>query len=277
MNAPRLQVVLARGEADVRAAQRLRWQVFADELAARLDTPCPGLDIDRYDACCDHLLVRLGATGEVVGTYRLLGAEAARRAGGYYIAQEFELPRWRPEAGRVLELGRCCVHAAHRRGAVMALLWSGLADYLRTHPHEHLIGCVSIPIGDPLHDAAAIWRALRSSHLSPPAWRARPLRPLPLPPEPDPLRATPTARAMASVATAAAGTATTVAATVLHAPVTHTASQPALPPLLRAYLRAGAQVCGAPAWDPAFHTADLPMWLALDKLNPAHARHFLQA
>lgn len=243
MSAGRYQVVLARTEQEVRLAQRLRWQVFAQEMGARLASPEPGLDIDRYDAHCDHLLARLGETGEVVGTYRLLGHEAARRIGGPYLAREFELDVLHDPRQRLLELGRCCVHADHRRGAVMALLWSGLADYLQTRPHDHLIGCASIALDDPAYDVPAIWASLRASHRSPAGWRATPHRPLPLP-EP----AQPTAKA-----------------------------QPLLPPLLKAYLRAGAVVCGAPALDPAFRTADLPMALALASLNPSHARHFLQS
>lgn len=243
MSEPRLQIALAGSEAEVRAAQRLRWQVFAEEMGARLDTPQPGLDVDRYDAHCEHLLVRLAATGEVVGTYRLLGADAARRLGGYYIEQEFELGHLEAGRGRLLELGRCCVRADHRRGAVIALLWSGLADYLRRHPHDHLIGCASISLRDPALDAAAIWQSLRHTHLGPGAWRATPRRPLPLP----------------------------------ERPAAPDAPPPVLPPLLKGYLRAGALLCGAPALDPDFHTADLPMLLAMTRLNPAHARHFLHA
>ena len=243
MGAGRYQVVLARTELEVRQAQRLRWQVFAQELGARLDSPLPGLDIDRYDPHCDHLLARLGETGEVVGTYRLLGSEAARRIGGHYLAQEFELGALRDPRQRLLELGRCCIHPAHRRGALMALLWSGLADYLQARPHDHLIGCASIALDDPAYDVAAIWASLQASHRSPAGWRATPHRPLPLPDAAPGKERTP----------------------------------PAMPPLLKAYLRAGAVVCGAPALDPAFRTADLPMALALVRLNPTHARHFLQS
>lgn len=245
MSAGRYQVVLARTEQDVRLAQRLRWQVFAKEMGASLDSPVPGLDIDRYDPHCDHLLARLRETGEVVGTYRLLGSEAARRIGGHYLAQEFDLGALRDPRQRLLELGRCCIHAAHRRGAVMALLWTGLADYLQNRPHDHLIGCASIALDDPAFDVAAIWASLRASHLGPAGWRATPHRPLPLP-SPEPAQGT-------------------------------VGDQPLLPPLLKAYLRAGAVVCGAPALDPAFRTADLPMALALARLNPTHARHFLQS
>ena len=86
-------VSLARDQDDVWAAQRLRHLVFAGELGARLDGPEPGLDVDPFDAYCDHLLVREQNTGDVVGTYRLLPPEAARAAGRIYFDSEFDLSR----------------------------------------------------------------------------------------------------------------------------------------------------------------------------------------
>ncbi len=47
-----------------------------------------------------------------------------------------------------------------------------------------------------------------------------------------------------------------------------------LPPLIRGYLRAGARVCGVPAWDPQFGPADFPMLVAVDSVNRRFARHF---
>ena len=88
-----LSVSLARTETDVRAAQRLRWRVFVDELGARIESPEPGLDADRFDAHCDHLLVRETASGDVVGTYRMMPRERIDRAGGFYAESEFHLTR----------------------------------------------------------------------------------------------------------------------------------------------------------------------------------------
>ncbi len=95
--ARRFQVSLATTQAEIRAAQRLRWQVFAEEMGARLDSPEHGLDIDLFDAWCEHLIARDTATGEVVGTYRILGPNAAAELGNYYSDHEFEPPRvsWR--------------------------------------------------------------------------------------------------------------------------------------------------------------------------------------
>jgi putative hemolysin len=54
--------------------------------------------------------------------------------------------------------------------------------------------------------------------------------------------------------------------------------QPALvPPLIKGYLRVGAWICGEPAWDPDFNTADLLLLLPMSRMNKRYMRHFLNA
>ena len=120
---PRLSVSWASSESEVHEAQALRHQVFAVEMGARLAVPkhAPaGLDIDLFDAYCEHLLVRAGGDdgepGPVIGTYRVLTPAAAKRAGGLYSDTEFDLTRLRALRSRVAEIGRSCVHANHRSG-----------------------------------------------------------------------------------------------------------------------------------------------------------------
>lgn len=233
------QVGLARHAEDVRTAQRLRWQVFAEEMGARLDTPEPGHDIDFYDTHCEHLLVREQDTGEVVGTYRILTPRAAKRVGSYYSENEFDLTRLQHVRERMLEVGRSCVHREHRGGAVITQLWAGLAAYLLKSGCDYMIGCASIGMQDGGHNAAGVWHALRDKHLSPVESRVFPRCPLPL----ESLDATPA---------------------------------PSVPPLVKGYLRLGAYVGGEPAWDPDFNTADLFILLPMHRLNPVYARHFLK-
>jgi putative hemolysin len=232
-------VAMARHQDEVREAQRLRWKVFSEEMGARLATPEPGLDSDFYDAYCEHLLVRDPVNGEVVGTYRILSPDNARRVGSYYSESEFDLTRLQHLRGRMVELGRSCVRADYRSGAVITLLWAGLAEYMLKSGHEYLIGCASIGMADGGHNAAGIWHAAKEKHLAPIEWRVFPRCPLPL----DSLES---------------------------------AAAPILPPLIKGYLRLGAHVCGEPAWDPDFNTADLPILLPLKNLNPAYARHVLK-
>ncbi|MFJ7068528.1 GNAT family N-acetyltransferase [Streptomyces sp. NPDC101115] len=240
---PRYVVGLARDQEDVRAAQRLRHLVFAGEMGAHLDGPEPGLDSDAFDAYCDHLLVRQEDTGEVVGTYRVLPPERAAVAGRLYSETEFDLSRLDPIRHDLVEVGRSCVHPAHRNGAVIALVWAGLARYMTRTGHNWLAGCCSVPLADGGQLAAATWDTVRTKHLAPEEYWVTPHR-----------LWTPE-----GVTPAAAGG----------------GSRAELPPLLRGYIRLGAWVCGAPAHDPDFGVADLYVLLSLRRTNPRYLRHFL--
>ncbi|MEW6119342.1 MAG: GNAT family N-acyltransferase [Pseudomonadota bacterium] len=236
--ASRYHVSLAVDDAEIREAQRLRYKVFAEEMGARLSTILPGHDIDLYDPFCDHLLVRELESGEVVGTYRILSPESAKRVGSYYSEQEFDLTRLNFLRPRMAELGRSCVHPDHRSGSVIARLWLGLADYMTRHGHEYIVGCASIAMSDGGHVAARVYRQIAERHLAPIEWRAVPRYRLPVESLDDGQAAL-------------------------------------LPPLIKGYTRLGAMVCGEPAWDPDFNTADLLMLLPMAQLNRGYARRFL--
>jgi len=119
-----IEVQWARHQDDVRAAQRLRYDVFAGEMGARLSTPLAGHDVDLFDNFCEHLLVRDQATCQVIGTYRVLTPAQAKRVGSFYSDTEFDLTRLRSMRERMVELGRSCVHPDHRHGGVIMALWA---------------------------------------------------------------------------------------------------------------------------------------------------------
>lgn len=177
----------ARDEDDVREAQRLRFEVFALEMGARL-TPVPGTpprhDADLFDAYCEHLLVRAASAddprGPVVGTYRVLTPDAARRIGGWYSETEFDLTRLRPLRSRMVELGRSCVHADWRGGAVMLAMWSALGSFMARNRLDTMIGCASVSMRDGGHVAASLWQRLRATHLAPIELRVHPRLALPI-------------------------------------------------------------------------------------------------
>jgi len=242
-------LLIADNADHVTAAQRLRYRVFAEELGAALPTTALGLDVDEFDEFCDHLIVRDDATGEVVGTYRMLPPGAAALAGRRYSDGEFDLAALAPLRERLVETGRSCVAPDHRTGAVINLIWAGIARYLHLGGYRWLGGCASVPLDDGGATAAGVWNILRARHLSPPAMRVRPLRPWLTEPGAVPL--------------AAAQAAATAGARV------------AMPPLLRGYLRLGAWVCGEPAYDPDFGVADFFTMLSMDRIDPRYHRHFL--
>jgi putative hemolysin len=235
----RLSLKFASSAAEVREAQRLRYKVFADEMQARLPSRQPGIDCDSFDPYCDHLLVRDTATNEVVGTYRVLSSAQAKRIGGLYSDQEFDLVRLAHLRDRMVEVGRSCVHPDYRKGATIALLWSGLGEYMVQYGYDYLIGCASISMADGGHVAASVYNRIKHHYLCPVEYRVFPRCPLPL---------------------AALNSA-------LAAPT---------PALIKGYLRLGAYVCGEPAWDPDFNTADLLILLPLSRLTPRYRKHFLK-
>jgi putative hemolysin len=166
-------LLVADGAEQIAAAQRLRYQVFAGELGATLHSPVPGLDIDEYDPHCDHIIVQDDKTHEVVGTYRMLppGRIPRRYADGEFDLNPLDLLR-----DRLVETGRSCVHPDHRTGAVINLMWLGIARYLNRGGLRWLGGCASVPLAD----VAGVWELVRTKHLAPPAMRVRPRIPCPI-------------------------------------------------------------------------------------------------
>lgn len=237
-----VEVAWARHLDEVRQAQRLRYEVFALEMGARLKSPIAGHDIDIFDDYCEHLLVRDSQTREVIGTYRVLTPAQAQRIGSTYSDTEFDLTRLRSLRTRMVELGRSCVHAQHRHGGVILALWGALAEFMVRNKLDTMVGCASIPMvrnGLVCGDAAAsIWRQLRQTHLASIEYQVLPRLPLPVDRLNDALNIEP-------------------------------------PALIKGYLRLGARVLGAPAWDPDFNTADLPMMMRIGDLPARYRKHFL--
>lgn len=237
----KISVSWARHQEEVRQAQRLRYQVFALEMGAKLAGHLPGHDIDLFDDFCEHLLVRDEATQEVIGTYRVLTPAQAKRVGSTYSDTEFDLTRLRGLRERMVELGRSCVHADHRHGGVILALWGALAEFMSRNQLDTMIGCASIPMQlngvSSGHAAASIWRQVSKTHLASIEYRVTPRLPLPIERLDGTLDVEP-------------------------------------PALIKGYLRLGAKVLGAPAWDPDFNSADLPMMMRIADLPPRYLKHF---
>lgn len=233
-----LWIGLASSESEILEAQKLRYRVFCEEMGARLHTKVPGVDQDLFDAYCKHLIVRDETHGRIVGTYRILTPEASRKVGSYYSETEFDLTRFQHLRGRLVEVGRSCIDPDYRTGTVITMLWAGLSRFMATHGYEYMMGCASITMADGGHNAANIYRELATPrYLAPAEYHVFPRNPLP-------------------------------------AERLYTEAQAEIPPLLKGYLRVGAQICGAPAWDPDFNTADLLILLSLARMSKRYAKHF---
>jgi putative hemolysin len=247
-----LDVRLAASDAEIAAAQALRYQIFYDEMGARPNAAMARQrrDIDPYDMLCDHLLVidhANSARPRVVGTYRLLRQDVALANGGFYSAGEYDLSRLIAQSApgrQLLELGRSCVAPEWRNAATISLLWRGIACYLARHGIGHLFGCASLHGADP-HLHAAELSHLYHHHLAPPELRATALPPHRV--DMDRLDAA--------------------------AIDTRTAAR-ALPPLIKGYLRVGAMVGDGGFVDHQFNTVDVFVVMPVDRITSRYAERF---
>ena len=251
--ANQLELRLGRDPSEIEAAQRLRYRVFYEEMGA---VPTPAMrarriDADRFDALADHLLVVDLERGTerrpcVVGCYRVLRESVARERGGFYTAQEFDLGDVRCPDGELMELGRSCVEPEYRTGAVMQLLWRGIADYIDGHRVGLMLGCASLPGTDP--DAAAtVLSFLHHNVLAPQGLRPR-------------------AVAERFVATDRLPPEAVDARGALKD----------LPPLLKAYLRMGGMIGEGAVVDHQFNTIDVCLVLPTERVQANYQRHYRQ-
>ncbi|MFO1128858.1 MAG: GNAT family N-acyltransferase [Rhodospirillales bacterium] len=243
------QVRLAASEADIEAAQRLRYRVFYEEMAA---TPTPEMrahrrDFDAFDGVCDHLLVINSEPGDgdpVVGTYRLLRRPVAMAHGGFYTEQEYDLDGVLTYPGEIVEVGRSCVDAAYRSRGVMQLLWRGLARYVHVHDIQLMFGCASFPGTEPDQMGAQL-TYLHHFHLAPSSLRPKALPHIYVPMERVPPDDLDTRAVLAD-----------------------------LPPLIKGYLRVGGFIGDGAVVDHQFNTTDVCVIVKTDQLTEKYEKRY---
>jgi putative hemolysin len=242
---------LAKDARDLRAAQRLRYRVFVQELGG--DGPlvdhAAELERDAFDPVFDHLILvdtRRDPAGleDVVGVYRLLPSDRIGPGQPFYSAGEYDLAPLLATGRRLLELGRSCVHPDFRGGTAMFHLWNGLADYVLERGIEVLFGVASFHGTDPLALAQPLsW--LHHHHLAPPALRVRAIGP--------------ERQAMDLLPVTA---------------LDRRAAMLATPALIKAYLRLGGFV-GDGAWiDRPFNTTDVCLVMDTARMSEKHRSYY---
>jgi putative hemolysin len=248
-----LEIRLAESEAEIFAAQALRYRVFYEEMSA---SPTPEMaaarrDFDSFDPFCDHLIVLDARKGEgaagIVATYRLLRREAAARRGQFYSIDEYDISSIVAHQGEILELGRSCVDTAYRSKAVMQLLWKGISDYVFHFNIEIMFGCASFPGTDPVQHAMAL-SYLHHRHLAPPEFRPRAVPDRYVSMNMMPLDQIDERRAL-----------------VL------------LPPLIKGYLRLGGFVGEGAVIDHQFGTIDVSVVVVTDLVSDKYYKHYARS
>ncbi|MFW7268359.1 GNAT family N-acetyltransferase [Gluconacetobacter sp. Hr-1-5] len=245
-----LGVRIAANDAERDAAQALRYRVFYEEMGARPDerTLRTRRDVDEFDEYADHLLVidhaiSSGPKG-VVGTYRLLQGDNARKVGRFYSSGEYDLSPLTDFPGRLLEVGRSCVDPNYRGRAAMQLLWRGIASYIFLHRIDVLFGCASLPGTDPAPLADEL-TYLYHNHLAPPALRLRAL----------PHRRVEMLRGDPNL-------------------LDHRRCLARLPPLIKGYLRLGGYIGDGAVVDDQFNTTDVAVIVKSELLADKYYRHY---
>ena len=234
------QVMIAESEAEVRLAQKLRYDVFFRGRRTEGFAPEKGegeLDIDRFDPQFRHIVVLDRESGKAVGTYRFQSGVEAKRGLGFYSSTEYCLSGVEFDDS-FFEVGRSCVAEEFRGGAVISLLWLGIHELHRLEHWRHLFGCVSFPE----EQLAGAWNLYDAQAAS--AGLDDEIRGVPQP-----------------------------SYRVERPSTAETASAP-LPPLLKGYLRLGAQIAGEPVLDKAFGTVDLLIHLDFDRVSERYLRHY---
>lgn len=237
------EVKFATDQDEIEQAQRLRFEVFNLELNKGLQSSYErGLDTDEFDPYCDHLIVRELSGGAVVGTYRLLRGSEARPNIGFYSEKEFDLSRIKTLDGELLELGRSCARKDFRDRALIPLMWEAIAEHVRRHKVHYLFGCGSLYTTD-AEEVSAVYSLLRAKYYAGDRYRVTPVEKCVFP------------KLRENLAIA-----------------DENALFQKLPGLIKAYLRIGALVCGPPALDEEFGTADFFLLLNFGALNEGYLK-----
>ncbi len=252
----RLEVRIAQDTKEVQEAQRLRYRVFYEEMGAKAtpDMAAGQIDFDSLDKFCDHLIVIDHNTGDtpptVIGTYRLVRRDAAKRHGGFYSSSEYDISRLVAYPGEILEVGRSCVAPDFRNRPTMQLLWRGIADYIAAYGIDILFGCASLPGTDPKMLAVPL-TYLYYYHLAAPYLRttALPHRYVDMrlmdPCDVDPEKG-----------------------------LSQMPPLNLLPPLLKGYLRLGGFVGDGAVVDEQFNTTDVCVIVKTDLIAQKYSRHY---
>ncbi len=174
---PLLRAHFATSRDDIRAAQRLRYEVFVTELGAKAPDAdhSAGRECDRFDDHAKHLVLRDETRGpgcQIVGVYRVLDATGAADAGGFYSQSEYDLTPLHRTSRRVLELSRSCLHPDYRHGPGLLMMWGALHQYCRTHEIDVLFGVASFRGAEAAAHVEAL-SYLHHTHLAPPEMRLR--------------------------------------------------------------------------------------------------------
>jgi len=238
LNHGKFSISIANDSKSIDECLRLRHEVFATEMGAKLHNIEPGLDRDQFDEHCKHLMVIEKLTDRVVATTRLLFSSDINKTGQFYSETEFDISNIHDLQGSIIEIGRTCIHHQFRKGIVLSKLWQGIASIIAITKIDYLIGCASIPLSHGDQYLNSLMHYIYINHYSSSKQRVHPLVKL---------------NTIKSIYS----------------------GDIIVPALLKGYLRHGAVICGEPFYDKDFGVADVFVFLDCNKLTGRYSKFFM--
>ncbi len=239
INSGKFSVAIANDAKSIDECLRLRYEIFSGEMGANIHGIEVGLDKDRFDDYCQHLMVIEKSTDRVIATTRLLPSSEIKNTGNFYSETEFDLRNIHKLQGSILEVGRTCIHKNFRRSIVLSKLWQGIALIISQTKTDYLIGCASIPLNGGEQYLNSLMHKIHINHYSHPKHRVHPH-------------------------------------IKLNVSNTHQPGDVILPTLLKGYLRQGAVICGEPYWDAEFGVADVFVLLDCKQISARYSKYFIE-
>jgi putative hemolysin len=241
-----LEVRIAQNQLEIEQTLALRYEIFNLEMGEGLpESRATSKDRDEYDYYCDHLIVLDKTNNQIAGTYRILRREVAKKNIGFYSETEFYLDKLYTLPEEVAEVGRSCVHKDYRDGSAISLLWAGLGEYMHTYNLRYLMGCGSIHSVDP-KEASLAYAYLRDKGCLTDEFGVRPK-------ESHILQGLETDLKVEN----------------------WTQIQKTIPPIIKGYVRLGANICGLPAVDRVFQTTDVFVLFDRKGVDQRYGKHYL--
>lgn len=225
---------------DIEQVQKFRYRVFCEEYTPKFPQAEQGLDVDVFDAHCDHLLLTDHRSNQIVGSYRVIPPSVAQRIGHLYCESLFDLSPLAHIRHSIVEIDRSCIDKPYRNGSTILLMWKMIFAYVQQHKFEYIMGCSSQSIDDGGQAVFALNERLKKHHHFSSEFEIKALKPVEL--------------------DASQGT-----------------KRVAIPPILKGYLNLGAKVCSEPAYDALFNTADYLTLLRVSEMKTNYLNRFQRA
>jgi putative hemolysin len=237
------EVRFAQTDAEMRAAQRLRYEVFIQEGNQAHLRNAEHLERDGFDPYCLHIIAIDKVHGDVVGTYRALLPEGRAKTGRYYMEGLFDMPGLCKIRQRTAEIDRACIHPRARSSVVLMRMWSALAKTFAARGIRYVVGAASLPVNGRPAAVMRLYREICVGRKCELSLRVEPRAP----------------------------------AAVLAANAAMISPRIEMPAALRGYLQLGAEFLGEPAYDEVFDCIEIPLVFDLEAAQSRLAQRVLQA